>query len=181
MPTSQERKVATLPRLPPELVEEILVHAGVDACVALRHLSALRRVLAAYVHAGNYTSDCEKAMLKTLVGCHWSAGVQAMIDADIRHPFSRIVELDWNGIVLPASSIRKLYLCCFAAGCRDIAWELLAVLAMMEAAEACYLSVVKFLHEHGYPMCEWDDIKDSPEYIKEWWRSIRPSKSDPST
>ncbi|KAL7747982.1 hypothetical protein RI367_006730, partial [Sorochytrium milnesiophthora] len=105
----------TLPGLPPELVEEIVVHVGVDACAALRHLPALRRVLAAYVHAGNYTNDCEKAMLKTLVDCHWSAGVQATIDADIRHPFSRIVELDWNGIVLPVSSIQKVYLWCLAA------------------------------------------------------------------
>ncbi|KAL7747107.1 Canalicular multispecific organic anion transporter 2 [Sorochytrium milnesiophthora] len=53
-------------------------------------------------------------MLKTLVGCRWSAGVQAMIDADIRHPFCRAVELDWSGIVLQVSSIQRVYLWCFA-------------------------------------------------------------------
>ncbi|KAL7750313.1 hypothetical protein RI367_004085 [Sorochytrium milnesiophthora] len=128
MPTSQERNVATLPRLPPELVEEVLVHAGVDACAALRHLPALRRVLADYVRAGNYTNDCEKAMLKILVDCRWSDGVQAMIDAGIRHPFCRVVGLDWSGIVLPVSSIRKLHLWCLAANHLDTTGELLAVL-----------------------------------------------------
>ncbi|KAL7748522.1 hypothetical protein RI367_006217 [Sorochytrium milnesiophthora] len=115
MSASTASTTFTLPRLPPELVEEIVVHVGVDACAALRHLPALRRVLAAYVHASNYTNDCEKAMLKVLVDCRWSEGVQAMIDADIRHPFSRVVELDWNGIVLPVSSIQKVYLWCLAA------------------------------------------------------------------
>ncbi|KAL7749857.1 hypothetical protein RI367_004733 [Sorochytrium milnesiophthora] len=128
MSASTQHRALNLARLPPELVEEIAVHAGVDACAALRNLRALCLTLAAYVRAGNYSDSHEQAMLKTLVDCHWSAGVQAMIDADIRHPFSRIVELDWNGIVLPASSIRKLYLWCFAAGRRDIARELLAVL-----------------------------------------------------
>ncbi|KAL7749432.1 hypothetical protein RI367_005303, partial [Sorochytrium milnesiophthora] len=128
MSASTQHRALNLARLPPELVEEIAVHAGVDACAALRHLRALCLTLTAYVRAGNYSDSHEQAMLKTLVDCHWSAGVQAMIDADIRHPFSRIVELDWNGIVLPASSIRKVYLWCFAAGRRDIARELLAVL-----------------------------------------------------
>ncbi|KAL7748677.1 hypothetical protein RI367_005830 [Sorochytrium milnesiophthora] len=82
MSASTERSILELPRLPPELLEEVLVHAGVDACAALRNLPALRRVLAAYVLAGNYTDDCEEAMLKTLVDCRWSAGVQAMIDAN---------------------------------------------------------------------------------------------------
>ncbi|KAL7748169.1 hypothetical protein RI367_006526 [Sorochytrium milnesiophthora] len=118
MSASTECSILELPRLPPELVEEVLVHAGVDACAALRHLSALRRTLTAYVRAGNYTDDCEKAMLKTLVGCRWSAGVQAMIDADIRHPFCRATKLDWSGIVLPVSSIQKVYLWCFATNYR---------------------------------------------------------------
>ncbi|KAL7749758.1 Canalicular multispecific organic anion transporter 1 [Sorochytrium milnesiophthora] len=109
----------TLPRLPPELVEEIVVHVGVDACAALRRLPALRRVLADYVRAGNYTNDCEKAMLKILVDYRWSDGVQAMIDDDIRYPFCRDAEgLDWGGIVLPVSSIQKVYLWCFAASYR---------------------------------------------------------------
>ncbi|KAL7753175.1 hypothetical protein RI367_001629 [Sorochytrium milnesiophthora] len=124
MSTNTEDRVLNLPRLPPELVDEVLVHAGVDACAVLRNL----RELASYVHAGNYTDDCEQAMLKTLADCRWSAGVQAMIDADIRHPFYRVAELDWSGIVLPVSSIRRLYLWCLAAGRRDIARELLAVL-----------------------------------------------------
>ncbi|KAL7753181.1 hypothetical protein RI367_000956 [Sorochytrium milnesiophthora] len=87
MSASTERSILELPRLPPELVEEILVHAGVDACAALGHLPALRRTLTAYVHAGNYTDANEQGLLKTLVDCRWSAGVQAMIDADIRYPF----------------------------------------------------------------------------------------------
>ncbi|KAL7752378.1 hypothetical protein RI367_001912 [Sorochytrium milnesiophthora] len=113
-----------------DLVEEVLVHAGVDACAALRHLPALRRVLAAYVLAGDYTDDCEKAMLKVLVDCRWSDGVQAMIDADIRHPFCRDAErLDWGGIVLPVSSIQKVYLWYFAASYRlDEPRELLSIL-----------------------------------------------------
>ncbi|KAL7746597.1 hypothetical protein RI367_007997 [Sorochytrium milnesiophthora] len=129
MSASTDRSILELPRLPPELLEEVLVHAGVDACAALRHLPALRRVLAAYVHAGNYTDDCEKAMLKTLVGCRWSAGVQAMIDADIRYPFGRVAELDWSGIVLPASSIRKLYLWRFADHWWNDTPELLTILS----------------------------------------------------
>ncbi|KAL7749754.1 hypothetical protein RI367_004984 [Sorochytrium milnesiophthora] len=128
MSASTERSILELPRLPPELLEEVLVHAGVDACAALRHLPALRRTLTAYVRAGNYTDDCEKAMLETLVGCRWSAGVQAMIDADIRHPFCRATKLNWSGIVLPVSSIRRLYLWCLAANRRDDAPELLSVL-----------------------------------------------------
>ncbi|KAL7750889.1 hypothetical protein RI367_003850 [Sorochytrium milnesiophthora] len=43
---------------------------------------------------------------------------------------------------------------------------------MAEAARCSSLSIVKFLHEHGYPMCERDDIERSPDYIQEWWRSI---------
>ncbi|KAL7746336.1 hypothetical protein RI367_008344 [Sorochytrium milnesiophthora] len=128
MSASTERSILELPSQPPELVEEILVHAGVDACAALRHLPALRRTLTAYVRAGNYTDNCEKAMLKTLVDCRWSAGVQAMIDADIRHPFCRAAELDWSDIVLPVSSIRRLYLWCLAANRRDDAPELLSIL-----------------------------------------------------
>ncbi|KAL7748209.1 hypothetical protein RI367_006395 [Sorochytrium milnesiophthora] len=129
MSASTARSTLTLSRLPPELVEEIVVHVGVDACAALRHLPALRRVLAAYVRAGNYTDDCEKAMLKTLVDCRWSAGVQAMIDADIRHPFCRITGLDWSGIVLPISSVQKVYLWCFATNYRlDEPRELLSIL-----------------------------------------------------
>ncbi|KAL7746123.1 Canalicular multispecific organic anion transporter 2 [Sorochytrium milnesiophthora] len=130
MSASTEHSALNLARLPPELVEEILVHAGVDACAALRHLPALRRVLADYVRAGNYTNDCEKAMLKMLVDCHWSAGVQAMIDADIRYPFCRDAEgLDWGGIVLPVSSIQKVYRWCFAASYRlDEPRELLSIL-----------------------------------------------------
>ncbi|KAL7751953.1 hypothetical protein RI367_002477 [Sorochytrium milnesiophthora] len=128
MSAGTERSVLTLARLPPELIEEILVHAGVHACAALRNLRALRLTLAAYVRAGNYSDSHEQAILKTLVDCRWSAGVQAMIDADIRRPFCRVVELDWSGIVLPVSSIRKLYLWRFVAIRRDIAGELLAVL-----------------------------------------------------
>ncbi|KAL7748686.1 hypothetical protein RI367_005839 [Sorochytrium milnesiophthora] len=128
MSASTEQSALKLARLPPELLEEVLVHAGVDACAALRHLPALRRTLTAYVHAGNYTDDCEKAMLKMLVDCRWSFGVQAMIDADIRHPFCRVAELDWSGIVLPVSSIQKVYLWCFATTRRDHAPELLSVL-----------------------------------------------------
>ncbi|KAL7750519.1 hypothetical protein RI367_003854 [Sorochytrium milnesiophthora] len=86
-----------------ELVEEIVVHIGVDACAPLRNLRALCRVLAAHVHSDNPADACEQAMLKVLVGCCWSAGVQAMIDADIRRPFYRVAELDWSGIVLPVS------------------------------------------------------------------------------
>ncbi|KAL7749894.1 hypothetical protein RI367_004770 [Sorochytrium milnesiophthora] len=129
MSANTQHRALNLARLPPELVEEIAVHAGVDACAALRHLRALCLTLAAYVRAGNYSDSHEQAMLKTLVDCHWSAGVQAMIDADIRHPFCRVAGLDWNGIVLPASSIRKVYLWCFAASRRDVARELLAVLS----------------------------------------------------
>ncbi|KAL7748916.1 hypothetical protein RI367_005564 [Sorochytrium milnesiophthora] len=110
MAASTEHSASNLARLPPELVEEVLVHAGVDACAALRNLPALRRLLVAYVRAGNYTDGCEEAMLRALVHCRWSAGVQAMIDSDIRHPFCRVAEVDWSGIVLPASFIRKLYL-----------------------------------------------------------------------
>ncbi|KAL7751461.1 LON peptidase N-terminal domain and RING finger protein 2 [Sorochytrium milnesiophthora] len=130
MSASSEHSALNLARLPPELVEEVLVHAGVDACAALRHLPALRRVLAAYVLAGDYTNDCEQAMLKVLVDCRWSDGVQAMIDADIRHPFCRDAEgLDWSGIVLPVSSIQKVYLWCFAASYRlDEPRELLSIL-----------------------------------------------------
>ncbi|KAL7748649.1 hypothetical protein RI367_006060 [Sorochytrium milnesiophthora] len=127
MSANTERRAFELPRLPPELVEETLVYAGVDACAPLRHLPALRRVLATYVRAGNYSDDYEKAMLKTLVDCHWSAGVQAMIDADIRYPFSRVAEFDWRGIVLSPSSIRKLYLWCCAAVSLD-ALELVSIL-----------------------------------------------------
>ncbi|KAL7751659.1 hypothetical protein RI367_002658 [Sorochytrium milnesiophthora] len=123
------RSALNLAELPPELVEEILVHAGVDACAALRHLPALRRVLAAYVHAGDYTNDCEQAMLKVLVDCRWSLGVQAMIDADIRYPFCRVAGLAWSVIVLPVSSIQKVYLWCFAASYRlDEPRELLSIL-----------------------------------------------------
>ncbi|KAL7746944.1 Multidrug resistance-associated protein 1 [Sorochytrium milnesiophthora] len=126
---STRHSAFNLAELPPELVEEVLVHAGVDACAALRHLPALRRVLAAYVRAGDYTNDCEKAMLKVLVDCCWSDGVQAMIDVDIRHPFSGIAELDWSGIVLPVSSIQKVYRWCFAASYRlDEPRELLSIL-----------------------------------------------------
>ncbi|KAL7748393.1 hypothetical protein RI367_006355, partial [Sorochytrium milnesiophthora] len=130
MSTNTEDRVLNLPRLPPELVEEILVYAGVDACAPLRHLRALRRVLATYVLAGDYSNDCEKAMLKMLVDCRWSDGVQAMIDADIRYPFCRDAEgLDWGGIVLPVSSIQKVYLWCFAASYRlDEPRELLSIL-----------------------------------------------------
>ncbi|KAL7749296.1 hypothetical protein RI367_005166 [Sorochytrium milnesiophthora] len=130
MSASTEHSALNLAELPPELVEEVLVHAGVDACAALRHLPALRRVLADYVRAGNYTNDCEKAMLKILVDCRWSLGVQAMIDADIRCPFCRDAEgLDWSGIVLPVSSIQKVYLWCFAASYRlDEPRELLSIL-----------------------------------------------------
>ncbi|KAL7747559.1 hypothetical protein RI367_007000 [Sorochytrium milnesiophthora] len=128
MSAIQERSIVTLPRLPPELVEMILVYAGVAACAALCNMRVLRRVLAAYVRAGNYSNDREKAMLEALVDCHWSAGVQAMIDADIRHPFCRAAELDWSGIVLPVSSIRRLYLWCLAANRRDHAPELLSIL-----------------------------------------------------
>ncbi|KAL7747356.1 hypothetical protein RI367_007259 [Sorochytrium milnesiophthora] len=39
------------------------------------------------------------------------------------------------------------------------------------------LSIAKFLHEHGYPMCGQDDIENSPEFIKDWWRSIKPPDS----
>ncbi|KAL7747254.1 hypothetical protein RI367_007307 [Sorochytrium milnesiophthora] len=129
MSASTRHSALNLAELPPELVEEVLVHAGVDACAALRHLPALRRVLTDYVRAGNYTNDCEKAMLKVLVDCRWSLGVQAMIDADIRHPFSGIAELDWGGIVLPVPSIQKVYLWCFAASYRlDEPRELLSIL-----------------------------------------------------
>ncbi|KAL7750117.1 Canalicular multispecific organic anion transporter 1 [Sorochytrium milnesiophthora] len=125
MSASTRHSALKLVRLPPELVEEVLVHAGVDACAALRHLPALRRVLAAYVRTGNYTNDCEKAMLKILVDCRWSDGVQAMIDADIRHPFCRDAEgLDWSGIVLPVSSIQKVYLWNTVANQRDEAPDL---------------------------------------------------------
>ncbi|KAL7749290.1 hypothetical protein RI367_005442 [Sorochytrium milnesiophthora] len=130
MSVSTDHSALNLARLPLELVEEVLVHAGIDACAALRHLRALRRVLADYVRAGNCTKDCEKAMLKILVDCRWSDGVQAMIDADIRYPFCRDAEgLDWSGIVLPASFIRKLYRWCFAASYRlDEPRELLSIL-----------------------------------------------------
>ncbi|KAL7754021.1 hypothetical protein RI367_000954 [Sorochytrium milnesiophthora] len=125
MSASTRHSALNLAELPPELVEEVLVHAGVDACAALRHLPALRRVLAAYVRTGNYTNDCEKAMLKILVDCRWSDGVQAMIDADIRHPFCRDAEgLDWSGIVLPVSSIQKVYLWNTVANQRDEAPDL---------------------------------------------------------
>ncbi|KAL7750300.1 Canalicular multispecific organic anion transporter 2 [Sorochytrium milnesiophthora] len=129
MSASTERSILELPRLPPELLEEVLVHAGVNACAALRHLPGLRRVLAAYVHAGNYTDANEQGLLKTLVDCLWSAGVQAMIDADIRYPFGRVAELDWSGIVLPASSIRKLYLWRFADHWWNDTPELLTILS----------------------------------------------------
>ncbi|KAL7746875.1 hypothetical protein RI367_007811 [Sorochytrium milnesiophthora] len=129
MSANTQHSALNLPRLPPELVEEILVHAGVDACAALRNLRALRHVLADYVRVGNYTNDCEKAMLKTLVDCHWSEGVQAMIDADIRYPFCRAAEeLNWGGIVLPASSIRRLYLWWFADHWLDDALVLLSIM-----------------------------------------------------
>ncbi|KAL7746687.1 hypothetical protein RI367_007966 [Sorochytrium milnesiophthora] len=109
MSASTQHSALNLGRLPPELVEEIVLHVGVKACAALRDLRALHRVLAAYVHAGNYTNDCEKAMFKALVDCRWSHGVQAMIDAGIRQPFGRAEELDWSGIVLPISSIQMVY------------------------------------------------------------------------
>ncbi|KAL7746033.1 Canalicular multispecific organic anion transporter 2 [Sorochytrium milnesiophthora] len=67
-------------------------------------------------------------MLKMLVDCRWSLGVQAMIDADIRYPFFRVAELDWSGIVLPVSSIQKVYLWCFATTRRDHASELPSIL-----------------------------------------------------
>ncbi|KAL7748780.1 Canalicular multispecific organic anion transporter 2 [Sorochytrium milnesiophthora] len=69
-------------------------------------------------------------MLKMLVDCRWSLGVQAMIDADIRYPFCRDAEgLDWSGIVLPVSSIQKVYRWCFAASYRlDEPRELLSIL-----------------------------------------------------
>ncbi|KAL7747586.1 erg24, C-14 sterol reductase [Sorochytrium milnesiophthora] len=115
MSASTEHTAFKIARLPPELVEEVLVHAGVDACAALRHLPALRRLFAAHVRAGNYSDDCEEAMLKTLVGRRWSAGVQVMIDADVRAPFGFTAELDWSGIVI------------------DIAIELLAALTYNRA------------------------------------------------
>ncbi|KAL7747481.1 Canalicular multispecific organic anion transporter 2 [Sorochytrium milnesiophthora] len=79
MSVSTEHRVLNLAELPPELVEEVLVHAGVDA-----------------LRAGNAQ------------------------DA--------VAELDWGGIVLPVSSIQKVYLWCFAATRRDDAPELLSVL-----------------------------------------------------
>ncbi|KAL7749809.1 hypothetical protein RI367_004685 [Sorochytrium milnesiophthora] len=128
MSTCTAHSIFKLPRLPPELVEEILLYVGVDACAALRNLRALRRLLAGYVRTGNYSNDCEQAALKVLVDRHWSEGVQAMIDANIRYPFCRGQELDWSGIVLPVSSIQKTYLWyCASSGWPD-ARELVSIL-----------------------------------------------------
>ncbi|KAL7748124.1 hypothetical protein RI367_006480 [Sorochytrium milnesiophthora] len=84
-------------------------------------------------------------MLKKLVHCRWSEGVQAMIDADIRHPFCRVAELDWSGIVLPVSSIQKVYLWWFAD------------------------------HYSDDTPHKWDNSEQLPEHIKAWWRSIQKS------
>ncbi|KAL7748060.1 hypothetical protein RI367_006606 [Sorochytrium milnesiophthora] len=94
--------------MPPEIVEEVLVFAGVDACAAVRHLPALRRLLTRYVRSANYSSVFEQAALKTLLDCRWSAGVQAMVKADIGYPFQHAQDCDLGGIVLPLASIQKV-------------------------------------------------------------------------
>ncbi|KAL7746048.1 hypothetical protein RI367_008629 [Sorochytrium milnesiophthora] len=94
-------------RLPPEIVELVVLFGGVELCSALRDLGALRRVLTAYVQSGNRCSAYEDTVVKVLVGGRWSAGVQMLLDLDFGGVL-RQRDLDWSGIVLSPSAIRKL-------------------------------------------------------------------------
>ncbi|KAL7747372.1 hypothetical protein RI367_007275 [Sorochytrium milnesiophthora] len=82
-----ERSVADLPILPPEIIEVIFSFAGVEICAAFRHLPALRKLLSRYARSGKHSLNYQRDMFRTLIDCHWSAGMQALVDANLAVPF----------------------------------------------------------------------------------------------
>ncbi|KAL7747641.1 hypothetical protein RI367_006930 [Sorochytrium milnesiophthora] len=100
---------AQLARLPAELVELIVVHCGLEACIVLRHTPALRRLLGSACFKDSFGSH-QEALSKVLEN-RWAAGLQMVLDSS-RWPYlvdCTRQETQWDGMVVTPESIKNLW------------------------------------------------------------------------
>ncbi|KAL7749184.1 hypothetical protein RI367_005335 [Sorochytrium milnesiophthora] len=109
-----------LARLPPELVDLILSFAGIDVCIAVRHLPCLRDLLVDYTKRGDFSIVLERRLLQALLDAGWSAGVRLYIDHDLldslgndgnfrrANYFEDEPPVCWDRVTLPVATLEKL-------------------------------------------------------------------------
>ncbi|KAL7753132.1 hypothetical protein RI367_001584 [Sorochytrium milnesiophthora] len=99
--------------LPPEIVAHIVALAGLDVCIALRHLPALQALLVSHVRRGDRSKRVEKAVCHALLNAKWSAGVQAFVEADLTVAGMSLWGSDhgdWSSVTLPPACVQTLVL-----------------------------------------------------------------------